>query len=322
MTENLLLKFIKNNTNSQEREEVISWIEKNPENQKKYNLLKADYVARTLKNFRAEEPQDIVDLPYNRNRKKLVTVFSIAASLALIVGLSFYYNVDNEEKITPLVVESDLSETTEIITRSNLREEIKLPDGSIVSLNANSFIKYPKVFNDSIREVVLKGEAFFDITHNKDKPFIVKTEEYDIRVLGTTFNVKSYPDDKLTETTLISGKVELSREKETPIILAPSQKAIFHRKEKKIEIEKVKVENALGWTSGKLIFNDTPLHQVVIDLERKYNIDIKIDSPELLDYKYTGTFDNLTSDEVLKLLIISSDIKYEKINQKIILSMK
>ena len=174
-------------------------------------------------------------------------------------------------------------------------------------------------FNDSIREVTLIGEAFFDIKRNIHKPFIVNTNSIKIRVLGTSFNVKSYSKDKKVETTLVTGKVEVLKDKETPLILAPSQKAVFYKKENKLEIEEVQSHDVVAWKEGKLVFDKTPLQEVVIDLERKYNTKIIINSKNLLDYEYTGTFDNLSFEEVLKLLTISSPIKYSFKNEKTIL---
>lgn len=326
MTEKQLLRFIENRLDADEKEQVISWIETNSENQRKYNLLKAKHVSRGLQNIRTGSTQESNSLQKKQKQQKIHTSLSIAASITLIVGAALFYvlsgnkQVDFPETVTETATLPQNME--EVMTEKKLLREITLPDGSLVSLNADSKIIYPKVFDDGIREVILKGEAFFDIVHDESRPFIVKTDEFNIKVLGTTFNVKSYPEDKLAEATLLSGKVELSLEQETPIILAPSQKAIFNKEDKKIEIEKVEPENSLGWKSGKLIFNNTPLKQVVIDLERKYGKKITIASSELLDYKYTGSFDDLTVDEVLKLLVISSPIKYQNTNQKIILSMK
>ncbi|MEO9512692.1 MAG: FecR domain-containing protein [Flavobacteriaceae bacterium] len=324
MTKELLLKFIENKAAPHEKEEVISWIEKSPENQKKYNFLKAQYVADNLKNVKEEQYQSVVKAIQSRRKRKLATSYSIAACVTMLLGFSLFYITKNKSFTQlPHISKSYLSEeTVEILTKKDSLQEIKLPDGSTVSLNGNSQIIYPKTFSGNVRMVTLKGEAYFDIVHNKKKPFIVQTKAFDIKVLGTTFNVKSYPEDKLSETTLLSGKVELSREEETTIVLEPSQKAIFNRDNEKIEIEKVNTESTLAWKSGKLIFNRTPLEQVVIDLERKYNTEIEIVSPELLNYEYTGTFDNLTLDEALKLLRISSQIQYETINQKIMLTMK
>ncbi len=131
--------------------------------------------------------------------------------------------------------------------------------------------------------------------------------------------MRSYEKDKKVETTLVTGKVELIKDKETPIVLAPSQKAVFYKKENKLEIEEVKSLEVVAWKEGKLIFKKTSLQEVVVDLERKYNVKININSQKLLNYEYTGTFDNLSIDEVLKLLTISSPIKYSIKNGKIIL---
>ena len=151
------------------------------------------------------------------------------------------------------------------------------------------------------------------------KNTIVHTNKIKIKVLGTSFNVRSYENDEKIETTLVTGKVEFIKDKDTPIILAPSQKAVFHKKENTLEIEEVHSEDIVAWKTGKLIFKKTSLQEVVVDLERKYNVKININSLKLLDYEYTGTFDNLSIDEVLNLLTISSPIKYTIENEKIIL---
>jgi len=116
--------------------------------------------------------------------------------------------------------------------------------------------------------------------------------------------------------------VELLREEETPIILIPSQKAVFNKSEKKMKIEEVVSQDVIAWKTGSLVFNRTPMEQVALDLERKYNVEISIHSPKLLKYEYTGTFDNLNLEESLRLLMVSSSIDYEMLKNKIILKMK
>lgn len=325
MNKKYIIKYITGDMDPAKRRDMVEWIRRTPENQKIYNIIKAEYIASSFK-----------DVPNNNNaffferlkhriiKKKLNNLIYVCASV-LVLGFfvwNFQFNDTSIDIVPQDVVEvapDNNSGAVSFVTLRGDKKEIYLPDGSKLVLNADSELTYPKAFNDSIREVTLVGEAFFDIKRNVNKPFIVNTNSIKIRVLGTSFNVKSYSKDKKVETTLVTGKVEVLKDKETPIILAPSQKAVFYKKENKLEIEEVQSLNVVAWKEGKLIFDKTPLQEVVKDLERKYNTKIIINSKNLLNYEYTGTFDNLSFEEVLKLLTISSPIEYSFKNEKIIL---
>ncbi|MDD7884924.1 FecR family protein [Flavivirga sp. 57AJ16] len=316
MNKKQLLKYLKNDLDSVEKRKTIEWVRKSPENQKMYNALKAEYIASTFQDVPNVNSDFFFERFKNSIKKRRLDKFSYIAVSIIIIAI-FIFNYKGMDSLNNILSQ----ESTQIgqpasndhfsfITARGDKKEVYLPDGSKIVLNADSELTYPKEFNDSIREVTLVGEAFFDIKRDENKPFIVNTNSIKIRVLGTSFNVKSYAKDTKVETTLVTGKVELIKDEETPIVLAPSQKAVFHKKENKLEIEEVKSLDVVAWKDGTLIFNKTPLREVVIDLERKYNIEININSLKLLNYEYTGTFDNLSIHEVLKLLSISSPIKY------------
>ncbi|MCF7568530.1 DUF4974 domain-containing protein [Sabulilitoribacter arenilitoris] len=325
MNKKQLLRYLNGNMDSVEKRKTIEWIRKSPENHKVFNILKAEYIASTFKDVPNNNSDFFFERFKNIIKKRKLDKYLYAAASVFVLFL-FLWNANNKPnniviQNNPQVVSKNIiPEEINLITYRGDKKEIYLPDGSKIVLNAESELIYPKEFNDSIREVTLIGEAFFDIKRNVNKPFIVNTNSIKIKVLGTSFNVKSYDKDKKVETTLVTGKVELIKDKETPIVLAPSQKAVFYKKENKLEIEEVKsLEVVVAWKEGKLIFKKTSLQEVVIDLERKYNVKININSQKLLNYEYTGTFDNLSIDEVLKLLTISSPIKYTIKNGKIIL---
>ncbi|PIA79332.1 hypothetical protein BFR04_00305 [Gaetbulibacter sp. 4G1] len=324
MNKKQLLRYLKGDMDSVEKRKTIEWIRKSPENHKVFNILKAEYIASTFKDVPNNNSDFFFERFKNIIKKRKLDKYLYAAASIFVLFL-FLWNANNKSNNTviqdnPQVVSTNIiPEEINLITYRGDKKEIYLPDGSKIVLNAESELIYPKEFNDSIREVTLIGEAFFDIKRNVNKPFIVNTNSIKIKVLGTSFNVKSYDKDKKVETTLVTGKVELIKDKETPIVLAPSQKAVFYKKENKLEIEEVKSLEVVAWKEGKLIFKKTSLQEVVIDLERKYNVKININSQKLLNYEYTGTFDNLSIDEVLKLLTISSPIEYSIKNGKIIL---
>ena len=325
MQDRQIYRYIKGEGTFIERKNVVEWIRESPDNQKKFNILKAKYIGSTLKDVENNDNEVHYKKLNNRIKGKRKYIYSSLIALVFLLG-AFFLGNNNQEVVRKVYTNSpeinNYNDTLNTITSNSIEQEVILPDGSIITLNIDSKLIYPKKFNDTIREVTLIGEAFFDIKKDVNKPFIVNANELKIRVLGTSFNVKSYSEDNKIETTLVSGKVELIKDEETPIILAPSQKAVFNKTEKKMKIEEVNASDVIAWREGKLIFNKTTLQDVVIDLERKYHVQFIINSKSLLDYEYTGTFDNLKINEVIDLLIISSPIKYTIQNDKIILNMK
>ncbi len=327
MQENNLLKYIKGESNAEEKSAIIEWIRQDPEHQKQYATLKAKYVASTL-DLVDSDSQDIQKAYTNFSVKRIdkkkqvykpMTAVIAAVILPLIIWQSYiYFNNDSVIVSTQEFVTDNIIGIT---TEHGNQKTITLPDGSTVTLNAGSSLSYPKEFIGTTRQVNLKGEAFFDVQKDVNKPFIVYTEHLKVKVLGTSFNVKSYTRDKNIETTLVTGKVEVIQDiTEKPIILIPSQRAIFNKEDSGIKVDRVDSEKIVAWRKGKLIFDKTPLQQVVLDLKRKYNVDFVIESDSLLNYKYTGEFDNLDLDEVLKFLKLSSSIQYKYENNKVMLN--
>ena len=325
MRKRQLIKYIKNDMHVFEKRKTIEWIRQSPENQKKFNIVKVKYITSNFQGIRSDKNKEAFfdRLLLSVKKRELKRFIYVSASVLILffalVNRDRFFFLKHKVSLEQSIEVNENMELLSSVTMRGAKKEIMLPDGSKVTLNTDSELIYPEVFNDSLREVTLIGEAFFDVKSDVSKPFIVYANKIKIKVLGTSFNIKSYSDDKNIETTLVTGKVELIKDKETPIILAPSQKAVFHKVENTLEIEEVNSNDVIAWKTGKLIFNKTSLQEVVADLERKYNVKININSLKLLDYVYTGTFDNLSIDEVLNLLTISSPIKYSIKNEEITL---
>ncbi|CAM4323984.1 FecR family protein [Zobellia nedashkovskayae] len=322
MQDDSLQKYLNNELSPADREIVYNWIKESDEHEKKFNVLKAEYVAKSLNQNSTTDSKTAYKLfKKKRNRRRLSNYASYAAIGLIFLSTGFFFLKDSlsyEQKEN-----QSLNDKVQIAESSNVnKESVVLPDGSTVVLNIDSRIEYPASFTGETRRILLYGEAIFDIVHDSLHPFIVQTEHYDVKVLGTTFNVKSYPNDTQTETTLITGKVELLRDKQNPIVLSPSEKAVFHKVENKVKVRKVISEDVVAWQKGTLVFNNTPLQQVALDLERKHNKKITINSVKLLKYEYTGTLDNLTLEESLELLKISSPIDFKISENEIVLKMK
>ncbi len=315
-----LKKYIKGDASPEEKKSIIEWIRKDKKHQKQFNLLKAQYVAATLDSLNTTDVNESYQrFSSKKTKKKTYYYTAIVASVMMPFLLLYFYSSFSNNDLIVNTTNYLKFGTRTVSTEHGGFKTVILPDGSTIVLNANSSISYPKEFTDSLRKVTLIGEAFFDIKRNINKPFIVEAENLKIKVLGTSFNVKSYPKDEKIETTLVTGKVEVHKQniEQNPIVLEPSERAVFDKKKSNIKVDKVDSNRIVAWQDGKLIFDNTPLKQVVLDLNRKYDVEFVIQSDSLLQYKYTGEFDNLELEEVLELLKISSPINYKYEENKI-----
>lgn len=304
--------LIEDRLTDEKKKAVVDWLLKNPKEQEHYQILKAQYIAESLR-----KGDNVSGMPKNTKKQKR-SVLKYAAILILLLASSFFLwkqqssEIDNTADSSILLVTTSIGENKEVV----------LSDGTKVVLNSNSILSYPTNFSGKTRSVVLKGEAFFDVTENKEKPFMVSMDnDIKIKVLGTSFNLKSYPDDENVEAILVSGKVRIIEEKENKVaVLRPSQRATYNKKDDKLIIDNVDTDNFTAWKRGVMVYDETPMTQVINDLKRAYNITVKIKSSNIKNYKYTGIFDNLTINEVLDLFEISSPITYELNDKEVILN--
>ncbi|MCE1199405.1 MAG: FecR domain-containing protein [Marinilabiliales bacterium] len=169
---------------------------------------------------------------------------------------------------------------------------ITLPDGTRVHLNAGSKLTYPDQFDGQSREVYLLGEAFFDVTHDSQHPFVVQTNDFRVKVLGTRFNLSAYPTDSVFETVLAEGKVSLELNSaglfDRSVVLEPDQMASFYRSTKETTLSKVDADNYILWTDGLLKFESTDLSRITKKLERFYNVTFHYKDPLLGGLRITG----------------------------------
>ncbi|WP_417887021.1 FecR family protein [Zunongwangia sp.] len=177
------------------------------------------------------------------------------------------------------------------------RAELQLADGSKVWLNAGSKLIYPNKFRGNLREVFLEGEAIFDIEHKENQPFLVKTKDCRVEVLGTLFNVRAYPEDKTVETTLARGKVRIShlkkrlfRSKKIQKDLIPGNKAIYLKGSDTIKVKPAEVANIMAWQKGYVNFKSKPLEEILDKLSRYYNIKFYKSGKINKNVKYSGSF--------------------------------
>jgi ferric-dicitrate binding protein FerR (iron transport regulator) len=231
---------------------------------------------------------------------------------------SLIYSSEEESAAPKAVVYNEL------ITPRGGGYKLQLADGTVVTMNAGSSLKYPVSFSDSIRQVFLEGEAYFDVSHN-GKPFLVSCESMDVRVLGTSFNVSSYADDAEIRTTLVEGKVKVTTDGNSNlasegIILAPDDQAIFSRDDASVEVVKVNTSQYTSWVMGKFEFSNANMDEVMKRLARWYDFEYEFERDAAKDYHFTARIDNNQSiSSILEMLEMTTDVKFEIKDQKIVI---
>ena len=200
----------------------------------------------------------------------------------------------------------------ETTTPMGAQTKVVLPDQSVVWVNAGSTLRYGSDFNTNGRSVQLDGEAYFEITRDSLKPFIVKSKRLDIKVLGTSFNVKAYGMDETTDVTLVSGKVNVSLRDEVAhagdVTLTPNRKLSFNKQTNKVRVSEVDAKDALSWMDGSLKFSEQPFMSIAKDLERKFNVRIRVESDPLRKEIFSGSF---TKDYSLDKILREVDVDHK-----------
>lgn len=252
-------------------------------------------------------------LPEKENRpRKFYLWFARVASVILLLsmtGLSVYYYTMSQMIMPDMIVSVEKGQKANVV----------LPDGSKVWVNSDSRLSYGSRFNQKERVLSLEGEAYFEVTPDKDRPFIVETDELAVRALGTSFNVKSYEEEKDVSTVLMTGKVEVTSDYDR-LVLNPNERIVFNKQTG--HMEKSTVENTgdyINWKYNALTFNGETFENIVHTLERYYNTRIVFESETLKKYRFTGTPGNTSLESILQILSLISPLSYEVRDSMIIL---
>ena len=276
-------------------------------------------------------------------RKKILRITRIAAAIVLV--LSAVAILLTQKNVISIKKEQQL----QVIVPSGEKSQLILPDGTEVWLNAESTLIYPADFSRHERKVALEGEAYFDVKKVNNSQFIVYTQDFQVKVLGTKFNIKSYPNDPTMETTVVEGmvKVESGKSKTTssfsPIILKPTERLIFRKdtrsvlkstdadkeseyvqgesqsvSSKEILINHVNTSNITSWKDHLLVFDNETFEEIALKLSRWYKVEIILHDEELKSQRYTGKFvHNESLAQVLEAIRLTTPIKYQVSTNKV-----
>lgn len=235
--------------------------------------------------------------PHSIPKRKTYQLHWITATAAVltVLILSWAYSDIIDSKPKMMIAQTMMGE----------RLELALPDGSTVMLNGGTTLKYPEAFAKDNREVTLKGEAFFEVVHNATKPFVVHTKGVNTKVLGTSFNIRSYDDETQERISVATGKVEVAKPdaRNIKVTLLPSQQAIYNAG--RLDKKEVDLSYALAWKKGILLFEQTSLAEAAKMLKRRYGVDVQIDNESLKHCSVSGSFNQKTS-----LIQVLENFKY------------
>jgi len=348
MTKALIQKFLAGSCTDSEKEYVYDWLTDTDNKDEASAILKIswdnasdkmpdsvrskkDFVRRVL-----EADQEIKSLEHKNTTAKTpsgkkgttrilsLALWKVAASIVLIMslGLVVYRQMQ-------IPVEYEEIAMIEKDNPSGRKSTIILPDGSKVKLNAESKLRYHKNFRDDMREVILEGEAFFEVKKDASRPFVVKTGDIATTVLGTSFNIRAYAKSDQIDVAVVTGKVEVKKaayygnEEELIAYLTPNKMASYYRTDRTLSTSSFSMEEMVGWKDGLLIFKNADLTQIADKLKSWYGLEVKIEGgTDLIEKRYTGKFDNNSLEYVLKAITHTSNMSFEIEENKVILKQK
>lgn len=316
LNEDIIIRYLENRCSEEDFVLINEWMKESDENAGelfrmeevyqlgKFPFEKEDLVAKAERRLGKRLEQE------NQRKRKVFRLrntvryaAAVAAVVVLLAGLTYVFRDKTEE----LVVAS--------AAYGQVREML-LPDGTKVWLNQSSVLKYPRTFEGKERHVYLDGEAYFEVARNHEKPFTLESPAMDVRVLGTSFNIKCRPDNSFAETTLLEGEVEVKDKLDKgKITLSPGQKAVLNRVTGKMQVKQVDPQMEIVWHNDLIPFEKSSIFQIAAVLERFYGVKIIL-SP---DVDSTNTYSGVLKkkdhiEAVLNSLRNSIPFNYKKVD--------
>lgn len=318
----ILLRYIDNSANITETELVENWLLQNDENERiLLKIAEIHYAQRTIVHMQSWKSENSFEKlkhhihPPKLWRPYLSKIAAFITGAIITAGSMFFLNKENN-------VSESLTQYITIEANAGMRTHCNLPDGTVAHLNSGSKLIYPIPYAQNERKVRLIGEAYFHVSPNQNKPFIVSVleDKMRVKVLGTEFNIQAFVGEETVQTTLVNGSVNLEFQtnigtyKEQKLV--PSEKATYNITNDELSIKTVDTQYETSWRHGRLMFKNTSLPEVLRKLAHFYNVKFEVKDSMINSYTFTGTFENKQLSQILDYLRISSNIN-SKINQSI-----
>lgn len=299
------------------KEELFSEIGQDPESEKIYNKAKAAWAFLASTN---RMPEYKIENSYKKLQTRLNPPNSLfilktnhllkyAAVLIVLIGISsLFLYLKTQDRLGST---AELKYTS-VVAKYKQISEVILPDSSVVWLNSGSTLTYNNNYSLDNRDLIIKGEAYFDIRKNKKLPLTVSANNLKIKVLGTKFNVSAYPDNEEITVALETGAIELlnAKNKSFNYRLKPGEIASYDTKTKVVKVKETTISNYTAWKEGLLVFKDTPLNEVIKILERKFNAHFIVEDPAIYEPAFNATFRDENLVEVLDYIKYTCHVNY------------
>ncbi len=319
MTENtpwvILLKHFQDQSSTDEKEQIRIWIEEDEENRKIYDEAHSAYLITSAMpksvTTNKEKAWQIISRRISGSGKQRITYlqifnYSAAAVGLLLIGISLFWLTAKTDRNT-----NAKGYFTEVIAPPGQKARVVLPDSTMVWLNAGSSVRYNSLFNMKNREVTMTGEAFFQVKRDEKKKFRVRSGSLDVVVYGTSFNIKNYSDDIFHEITVMEGKIGLISHGRETRQLTQGDQAVMNRKINTITYKSANPEVVAAWIKNELVFDNTPIEEVIKYLERWYGVNISIHGDMKRKHNYTFRVKTETAQEMLELMKMITPLRYE-----------
>ena len=311
----LFRKYLSNSATADEMKELDEWIASNED----FHDWLENQVDNSSAEMDAEKQADILAKIHEKiavqSKQKFVlpgwakTVAAVALIVLMAVSAAIYFRSNQPNMI----------QYAEIGALRGQKASVTLPDGTKITLNSESTLKYSTNYNQSDRAVELVGEAYFEVAKNKKIPFVVKAGKLEIEAKGTAFNIKAYPTDNSISTTLTEGKIEVK----TPLDvlnMIPNERMEYNNTDQTFrKLTLTDAVGSIGWLNDELSFENATLAEVVANFSRIYNIDIQFASESIKEQRFTGKINNNSLLSVLRIISFTSPIRFEQKDSVVIM---
>ena len=328
MKQEILHKYFNGTASDDERREVLAWVDASPANKEEFLQREADFVFGNLPDSEPSQAARAQIMHVVEPKRKRLRILSAVASAAavFVVGAFIWVLHDNNrlnEQVLSLTAQNEkliaipeLEQGESVLNykvNPGVKGKITLPDGSEVILNSASTLRTPARYENGKRVVELEGEGYFKVESNPDWPMYVRTSRgVTVKVTGTEFNLSTYSDDAALKLTLVRGRVSLLDEKNDTEIAVREKEEVAVGAVKRLESPARKpadIKVNTSWKDGYLVFDNTPIREVIKKMERWYGIDITVADARVMNNTFTASFQSESLQQVLTLLDITCGIK-------------
>lgn len=321
--------YLSDNCTIEEREHLLAFLATDKEAARIFQEMSATWAISAMPVFAQEEENNLVLVKARiatssanpiRTQRLVPVWLKIASIVILLLGCNYaWYNYT--DSLTRLYTQVDTP--YEVNVAAGSRTNLVLPDGTEVVLNAGSKLRYYRTFGVRERDVVLDGEGYFKVAPNKELPFFVNTNGMQVKVVGTIFNVCAYDDDEYVTVSLLEGRVDLYTSSALSMKLFPSEQIHYDKKTGRIEKMRSKANTACDWLEGGLSFDNLSFTDIAHRLERKFQVDIQIESERLAEERFSGSFNsNQSLNNILKEINIDNQYTWDVKGNTILITDK